>query len=287
LFPKRDIFAVCFGLWQQCSKDSLHLEHSCHKSSQTFGKKSLNVSYTTPFNHIRSNMCSEMERMKTEVIVVAAGAGKRLNVKVPKALVLLKGKPLIAYCLNIFEKHPGIDGVVIVGAGGLLSKFIRLTRSFKKIRAVVAGGVLRSDSVKCGLTALASDTRIVLVHDAARPFVDRPMIDRLLAALKKNKSAIVGVPVKFTVKKINRKTLDIQETPVRDLLWEAQTPQGFRKDILVKAHAKKFKEEATDDAMMVERMGGRVKMVMGNYRNIKVTTPEDIILAQQLLTGSR
>ena len=83
----------------------------------------------------------------------------------------------------------------------------------------------------------------------------RAMIDRLLVSLKKNKAAIVGVPVKFTVKKIDRKTLDIQETPARDLLWEAQTPQGFHKDVLVKAHARKFKEEATDDAILVERMG--------------------------------
>ena len=93
------------------------------------------------------------------------------------------------------------------------------------------------------------------MHDAARPFVDRAMIDRLIAALKKNKAAIVGVPVKFTVKKVDRKTLNIKETPARDLLWEAKRPKAFIRDILVKAHAKKFKEEATDDAMMVERMG--------------------------------
>ena len=104
-----------------------------------------------------------------------------------------------------------------------------------------------------------------------------------MAVLKKNKAAIVGVPVKFTVKKIDPRTLDIKETPSRDMLWEAQTPQGFHKDILIIAHAKKFKEEATDDAILVERMGGKVKMVMGNYRNIKVTTPEDIILAGHLL----
>ena len=221
--------------------------------------------------------------MKVEVIIVAAGLGKRLNSKIPKALVSLEGQPLIAYSLKVFEKHPGIDSVVVVGVGGLLSQFIRVTRSFKKVRLVVAGGVMRSDSVKCGLEGILPETKIVLVHDAARPFVDKAMIDRLLASLKKNQAAIVGVPVKFTVKKINRRTLNIEGTPLRDLLWEAQTPQGFHKDILVKAHAKKFKEEATDDAMIVERIGGKVKMVMGDYRNIKVTTPEDIILAKQLL----
>ena len=221
--------------------------------------------------------------MKTEVIVVAAGAGKRLNSKVPKAFVPLKGQPLLAYSLKVFNAHPDIDGIVLVGVKDYLKTFGCVAKKFKKVRAVVAGGRMRSDSVKCGLKALSPDTRIVLVHDAARPFIDRAMIDRLLVSLKKNKAAIVGVPVKFTVKKIERKTLNIQETPARDLLWEAQTPQGFHKDILVKAHAKKFKQEATDDAMLIERMGGRVKMVLGNYRNIKVTTPEDIILARQLL----
>ena len=221
--------------------------------------------------------------MVTEVIIVAAGLGRRLNVQIPKALVILKKKPLIAYSLKVFEDHPGIDNVVLVVADGFQSQFLRLTRSFKKVRLVVAGGVMRSDSVKCGLGALLPETKIVLVHDAARPFVDSAMIDRLLASLKKHKAAIVGVPVKCTVKKVNRTTLVIQETPSRDLLWEAQTPQGFHKDLLVKAHAKGVKEEATDDAMMVESMGKKVRMVMGNYRNIKVTTPEDIILARQIL----
>jgi 2-C-methyl-D-erythritol 4-phosphate cytidylyltransferase len=221
--------------------------------------------------------------VKTEVIIVAAGAGKRLNSKVPKALALLKGKALVAYSLKVFEDHPGIDSVVLVGVAGYIPQFVRMARPFKKIRAVVAGGLKRSDSVKCGLKAIAPDTDIVLIHDAARPFIDRAMIDRLMAVLKKHKAAIVGVPVKFTVKKVERKTLDIQETPARDLLWEAQTPQGFHKDVLVKAHAQKIKEEVTDDAILVERMGGKVKMVRGSYRNIKITTPEDIILAQQLL----
>lgn len=225
--------------------------------------------------------------MKTEVIVVAGGAGKRLNSKVPKALALLKGKPLINYCLKVFNAHKDIDGIVLVGVAKHLKDFQRIAKGFKKVRAVVAGGARRSDSVKCGLKALLPDTDTVLVHDAARPFIDRELVSRLIAAVKKDKAAIVGVPVKFTVKKIDRKTLVIKETPARELLWEAQTPQGFNKDILLKAHARKSKQEATDDAMMVERMGGRVRMVMGSYRNIKVTTPEDIILAGQLLTGSR
>ncbi len=220
--------------------------------------------------------------MKTEVIVVAAGLGRRLKAETPKSLVLLKGKPLVSYCLKVFNAHPDIDGIVLVGGKNHLKAFDRVAKRFKKVRVVVAGGAKRSDSVKCGLQALSYDTDIVLVHDAARPFIDSAMIGRLLATLKKNKAAIVGVPLKFTVKKIDRKTLDIQETPARDLLWEAQTPQGFHKDVLVKAHAKKFKEEATDDAILVERMGTKVKMIRGSYRNIKITTPEDINLAELL-----
>ena len=221
--------------------------------------------------------------MRIEVIVVAAGLGKRLNAKIPKALVLLKGKALITYSLKVFENHSGIHGVTIVIPCGFEASFTRISKSFKKVRAMVPGGAMRSDSVKCGLKVIAKDTDLVLVHDAARPFIDSESIDRLLAALKKNKAAILGVPVKFTVKKINRQTLDIEETPARELLWEAQTPQGFHKDILIKAHAKKFKQEATDDAMMVERIGGKVKMVLGNYRNIKVTTPEDIVSARGMI----
>jgi len=221
--------------------------------------------------------------VKTEVIVVAAGAGKRLKTDIPKALVPLKGEALLVYCLKVFESYPAIDGMIVVAAPGFQSHFLRLTRAFKKVRAVVDGGAMRSDSVKCGLKVISEDAGIVLVHDAARPFIDGASIDRLLSALKKEKAAILGVPVKFTVKKVNRKNLDIEETPSRELLWEAQTPQGFHKDVLVKAHAKKLKDEATDDAMLVERSGVKVKMVMGDYRNIKVTTPEDIVLAQQLL----
>jgi 2-C-methyl-D-erythritol 4-phosphate cytidylyltransferase len=225
--------------------------------------------------------------VRAEAIIVAGGAGKRLNSKVPKAFVMLKGRPLISYSLKVLNAHKDIDGIVLVGVKDHLKGFDRIARKFKKVHAVVAGGLKRSDSVKCGLRALSPDCTVVLVHDAARPFIDHAMIDRLIASLKKAKAAIVGVPVKFTVKKVDRKDLLIQDTPSRDLLWEAQTPQGFHKDILAKAHAKKFNEEATDDAVLVERMGGKVRMVMGSYRNIKVTTPEDVILAKQLLMGTR
>jgi 2-C-methyl-D-erythritol 4-phosphate cytidylyltransferase len=220
--------------------------------------------------------------MKTQVIIVAGGSGTRFKSKTPKSFVLLKGKPLIAHSLKVFEQSKLVSSVIVVGHKDYLNRFGALSRSFKKVWAVVSGGATRAESVKCGLAALDVDTDLVLVHDAARPLIDETMIERLLASLKKNKAAIVAVPVKATIKKVNAKTLTVEETPKRDLLWEVQTPQGFHKDILVKAHAKPFKGEATDDAMLVENLGIKVNVVMGDYRNIKVTTPEDLKVAKHL-----
>ncbi len=220
--------------------------------------------------------------MHTEVIIVAAGAGKRLKAKTPKALVLLKGRPLITHCLKVFNTHPCINGIVVVGVKAHLKAFVRIASVFKKVHAVVPGGRTRSQSVQNGLKALSAKADTVLVHDAARPFVDAAMVNRLAAALRRHPAAIVGVPVKFTVKKVAPKSLDIQETPARAGLWEAQTPQGFNRKVLAKAHARPSRREATDDAMMAEAMGIKVKMVMGDYRNIKITTREDLILARGL-----
>lgn len=223
--------------------------------------------------------------MKTQAIIVAAGSGRRLKSKTLKPFVPIAGRPLLVYSLKVLEAHPDIDGIVVVGVKKHLKAFEKLAMPFQKVRAVVPGGATRRDSVKCGIKALSEDTDLVLVHDAARPFIDRPMISRLLAALRKSKAAITGVPVKFTVKQVDRRTHNIQETPPRQLLWEAQTPQGFHKHILVEAHAQSIPEEATDDAVLVERMGERVKMVMGSWRNIKITTHEDVVLARQLYQG--
>ncbi len=221
--------------------------------------------------------------MKTQVIVVAAGSGTRFKSTVPKPFVLLKSKPLIAYSLDVFERSPLIDAVIIVGHKDNLNRFEALQRKYKKIKVVVAGGKTRADSVKCGIKVLDRDADIVLVHDAARPFVNEEMIVRLLGALDKYKAAITAVPLKPTIKLVDPKTQTVKETLRRDLLWEVQTPQGFHKHTLVKAHAKKLKAEATDDAILVERMGIKVKVVMGSYQNIKVTTPEDLDIGRALL----
>ncbi len=218
--------------------------------------------------------------MKTQVIVVAAGKGSRLKAKLPKALVLLKRKPLVSWSLGVFERCSLIDGIVLVGHKSYLKEFRKVADGFKKIKVVVAGGVKRADSVALGLAVLDKDTSIVLVHDAARPLIDEASVKRLLEVLKSYQAAVLAVPVKPTIKKINIKNMCVEETLPRHLLWEVQTPQGFDRQTLVRAHQQRIKEEATDDAMLVEIMGIRVKVVMGHQRNIKVTTAEDLSIAE-------
>ena len=221
--------------------------------------------------------------MNISVIIVAAGGGTRLKAGVPKAFVILKGRPLIAYSLAVFQTMKAVNSIVVVGHQDHLKRFEALRRNFRKIHAVVAGGKARADSVKCGLAAVDHNANFVLVHDAARPLISAEMVKRLLAALKKHKAVIAAVPVKATVKQVNAKTLRVERTLQRSLLWEAQTPQGFHKDVLVKAHQRKFKGEATDDAMLVEHLGVGVKVVMGDHRNIKITTPEDLAIVEGLV----
>jgi 2-C-methyl-D-erythritol 4-phosphate cytidylyltransferase len=221
--------------------------------------------------------------MKTQVIIVAAGAGTRLKAKLPKALVALKRNPMISWSLGVFERCSLVDGIIVVGHKSYLADFQKIAKKFKKVKVVVPGGAKRADSVRLGLEALDENTSLVLVHDAARPLIDELSIKRLLQTLKSYPAAILAVPVKPTIKKVDEKTLCVKETLPRHLLWEVQTPQGFQKETLIKAHQQKIKEEATDDAMLVERMGVRVKVVMGHPQNIKVTTAEDLQFAEGLL----
>lgn len=221
--------------------------------------------------------------MKTQIIVVAAGTGSRLKAKLPKALVKLKRVPLVSWSLGVFERCALIDSVVLVANKQYLGDFKRIARGFKKVRAVVTGGAKRADSVRLGLEATDPDTALVLVHDAARPLIDELSIKNLLQALKSYDAAVLAVPVKPTIKMVDEKSLCVSKTLPRQLLWEVQTPQGFKKDVLVKAHQQKIKEEATDDAMLAELMGVKVKVVRGQERNLKVTTPEDLAIAEGLL----
>ncbi len=226
-----------------------------------------------------------LSNRKTQAIVVAAGSGTRLKTSVPKPLVKLRGLPIIVYSLRILEKSFSIDGIILVGAQENLKKFQKLVSRyrFKKISRIVAGGATRAISVFRGLESLDDDTRYVLIHDAARPFVSADIVKKAIQTCYKEAAVVAAVPVKSTIKRVNPKTSVIAETLDRRGLWEIQTPQVFRRDIIMKAHRDVRDAHATDDALLVERLGKKVKVVMGDYRNIKITTPEDLVIAESFL----
>ncbi|MBI3322130.1 MAG: 2-C-methyl-D-erythritol 4-phosphate cytidylyltransferase [Candidatus Omnitrophica bacterium] len=217
-------------------------------------------------------------------IVVAGGAGKRLKARVRKAFVPLKGRPMLAWTLAAFERSPAVDAVVVVAHPGDLEKARRMVRRFRfrKVTEIVPGGGSRMASVRHGLAALPAGARWVAVHDAARPLVTPELIRQTVAAARSAKAAIAAVPVVPTVKEAAggwvHRTLD------RSRLWAVQTPQVFERKLLEAAHRRaNGGAPATDDAALVEKLGRRIRIVMGSHRNIKVTTPEDRVIAEALI----
>ncbi|UCF78474.1 MAG: 2-C-methyl-D-erythritol 4-phosphate cytidylyltransferase [Candidatus Eiseniibacteriota bacterium] len=222
-------------------------------------------------------------KARAAAIVVAAGEGRRFGRKGGKPFSLLGGKPLLFYCLKALEISPEIERVVLVVRKDALKKCLAFVRrsGFKKVDAVVAGGRRRQDSVLAGL-AFVGDSKFVLVHDAARPFLDRGLVAKTLAAARKNGAAIAAIPVTDTVKKVAGRS--IQKTIPREGLWLAQTPQVFRTRTLEEAFRRwPSARTATDDASVVRSCGGRVSVVEGDPANIKITIPSDLALAESLL----
>lgn len=223
--------------------------------------------------------------MKTTAIVLAAGSGKRMNSKVHKQYLLLKGKPVLYYSLKAFEDSRIDDIILVVGAGEIdfCQKEIVEQYGFRKVRAVVEGGKERYHSVYEGLKA-AGDTDYVLIHDGARPFVSQAIIERTLEAVCEYKACVVGMPVKDTIKIVDEETF-AKETPNRSTVWMVQTPQAFSYPLIYDAYARvlaKGDSDITDDAMVVERMTDyKVKLIEGSYQNIKITTPEDLDVAEK------
>ncbi len=220
--------------------------------------------------------------MKIVCVVPAAGTGKRLREPDEKAFVLLKGKPLIIHTLERIASSPLIDHIVPVISPKNKKRFKALLKKYKvkKIKTVAPGGKERSDSVMNGLCE-AKEADIVLIHDGARPFVSKNDIKKVVASSKKYGAAIPAIPAKQTIKVVSKR-LFIKNTPERKRLYEAQTPQGFRREIILGAYKKIGKSGLTDDAALAEKAGFRVKIVKGSSGNIKVTTPEDLKLAEIL-----
>ena len=226
--------------------------------------------------------------MKVQVIVPTAGLGVRLNAGKPKALVFLSGKPLFLFCLQTFEQHPLVDSIILVVPQEHKEEFKANVELFNitKVRHIVDGGKTRCESVLKGLACVDEDTEIVAVHDGARPFVTKEVIEQAIHTAQKNGAAIVGVPIKPTIKRVNPKDYLVTETVAREGLWEVQTPQVFKREVLFKAHQENDDPNATDDSVLVERIGMPVKMLEGGHDNLKITTPEDLRIAEALLKNN-
>ena len=223
--------------------------------------------------------------MSSWAVVVAAGEGARFGKA--KAFVGLAGIPMIAHSLIVLAKVPAIEGVVLVVSPSQLDEGNALVEAtVPSIRVeVVTGGATRQASVRAGLAAVPNDARSIVVHDAARPLVTTALVEAALAALSNAAGAVVAVPARDTLKR--ERDGAVTETVARDGLWRAQTPQAFRADVLRRAHqaAAGDDAEATDDAVLVERTGEQVVIVPGDERNLKVTTPADLTIAEALLTA--
>lgn len=224
--------------------------------------------------------------MKVQLLIPAAGSGVRLGLDVPKALADVGGRPLLARTLCRFVSVTSIDSTVItvpLGDPGLFERAVIGADVGRKF-TFVPGGAERQDSVWSGLEALDPDTEIVVVHDAARPFVSVSSIQASIAAAAQFGAATVAVPSVDTILQGDEEAF-LVSTPERRLLWACQTPQTFRVEVIREAHRQAQSEGflGTDDASLVRRMGGRVKLVAGTPSNFKVTTPWDLEMARWIV----
>lgn len=224
--------------------------------------------------------------MRYEVVIPAAGQGKRMKAGMNKQLMELQNEPLIVRTLKVFENDEWCRGIIVVINEAERTQFEQLFSRFhiKKITAIVGGGKERQHSVYNGLQAI-KNSDIVLIHDGARPFVTMELIHQLVNEAKEHGAAIPAVRVKDTVKKVRGQF--VEETVERSSLWAVQTPQAFHVSLVLRAHEQAQKDGyiGTDDASLVERIGGKVKIVEGDYRNIKLTTPDDLLFAEAILSG--
>jgi 2-C-methyl-D-erythritol 4-phosphate cytidylyltransferase/2-C-methyl-D-erythritol 2,4-cyclodiphosphate synthase len=215
--------------------------------------------------------------MSVGVIIVAAGRSARMGASVPKPLLDLNGRTMLQRSVAAFDDHPGIDAVVVVLPEALVASGPSLVSGTTRRCLFVAGGERRQDSVRLGFAALPVSADPILIHDAARPFADRGLIDRVIAEATESGAAVPAVRARDTVKRVNLDNHVVDETLPRDQIWLAQTPQGFSRRVLQDAVAVGERGvDATDDAMLAERAGHAVRVVQGDERNVKITTPGDV-----------
>jgi 2-C-methyl-D-erythritol 4-phosphate cytidylyltransferase/2-C-methyl-D-erythritol 2,4-cyclodiphosphate synthase len=227
----------------------------------------------------------------TSAIIPASGLGRRLSDSLTgKAFVDLAGRPLISYTIATFQHHPDIDDIVIVAREVDVKAIEDLVKreGFSKVHAIVVGGEQRQDSVRNGLRAVSISSDVIAIHDGARPLVDEAIISRCIDGARQAGAVIAAVPVIDTIKSSPDGKV-VHDTPDRRNLYAVQTPQAFNAALIRSAHERAHAEGfvGTDDASLVERLGAPVGLVMGSYRNVKVTTPSDIKFAEAMIVQER
>ena len=220
------------------------------------------------------------------VVIVSAGRGSRMKADINKQFLKLQNKEVIVHTIDKFYNNENIGEIIVVVREDE-AEFFKINiiekYGYKNIK-IAFGGSERQDSVYNGLKMVDENCKIVLIHDGARPFVNNETIDSAIESAKENKCVIVGVPVKDTIKVIDENN-NVCDTPDRSTLWSIQTPQVFDYSLIMKAHEKAREDNyyGTDDSMLMEYFGQKVKVVEGSYNNIKITTPEDLKIGEEIL----
>lgn len=229
-----------------------------------------------------------MTDVKVSAIIPAAGRGERMKrEKVGKQYLPLGGNPILVHTLLAFEECPSIKEIILAVKEEELDYCqLAIVKKFglRKVKEIVAGGERRQDSVHNALRKVGEDCHIVLVHDSVRPFVSREIIRRSIEETRVHKAVATAIPVTDTIKEGNGRGF-VEKTLDRDCLWSIQTPQGFETGLIKEAYSRAYEENfyGTDDASLVEKMGHPVKVIEGSHENIKITTPEDLIIAEAIL----
>jgi 2-C-methyl-D-erythritol 4-phosphate cytidylyltransferase len=224
--------------------------------------------------------------MRAIGIIPAAGRGRRMESRVKKPYLPLGGKPVIFHTLSAFDRCPLIEGLVVAvdkeDVNYCRSKVVE-RGSFTKPVTIIPGGEERQDSVRLCLESVGS-AEVVVIHDGVRPFLSQEVLELSIKEAYQHGAALVAVPVKDTIKIAGEGSRVVKTLP-RQTLWAAQTPQTFRYNLIVEAHRRALREGfmGTDDAMLVERMGETVRIIPGSYDNIKITTPDDLLIAENIL----
>ncbi|NIP32182.1 MAG: 2-C-methyl-D-erythritol 4-phosphate cytidylyltransferase [Candidatus Dadabacteria bacterium] len=226
-----------------------------------------------------------MANQKVSVIIPAAGISKRYSSSVKKQFAELGGKPLLNYSVKAFELNENINEIIVVTHADDIKEAKRLLINFKKITNIVPGGKERQFSVKNGFKSVSGDTDIVLIHDAARPFISNNLINKIITECMVNKAVILAIPITDTVKEVDLSNLNIIKTVPRESLWRAQTPQAFKYSLLREIYDKLDLDSLniTDESQLAELLGEKIKIINGSVYNLKVTDVNDLRIAESYI----